>query len=157
MWDEGLELLEESECLDLLARAAVGRVAVTVGALPAIFPVNFALFEDAVVFRTGDGTKLAAATNQAVVAFEADDWDPMEHTGWSVLALGRVSVVDDPDEVGRLRRLPLAPWAGGTREHFVRMPIEFISGRRIDHTPMVGNGRGRGSGALLGPTQAERA
>lgn len=133
MWDQGLELLESEQCLTLLSRATVGRVAVTVGALPAIFPVNFALSEGAVIFRTGEGTKLAAATDRTVVAFEVDDWNPMEHTGWSVLAVGRASVVEDPDEVARLRRLPLAPWAGGTREHFVRMPIEFVSGRRIDH------------------------
>ena len=134
MWDEGLELLDETECLGLMARASVGRVGVTVGALPAIFPVNFALSDGAVVFRTGEGTKLAAATDQAVVAFEVDDWDPVEHTGWSVLAVGKACVVDDPDEVARLRRLPLGPWAGGTREHFVWMPVEFVSGRRIDHT-----------------------
>jgi len=140
MWDEGLELLEEDDCLDLLSHPKVGRIGVTVGALPAIFPVNFAMSEGAVVFRTGEGTKLAAATDQAVVAFEVDDWDPMEHTGWSVLALGRASVVEDPDEVAKLRRLPLAPWAGGSREHFVRMPIEFVSGRRIDsrHLPVDG-------------------
>jgi uncharacterized protein len=141
MWDQGMELLGEGECLDLLARATVGRVAVTVGALPAIFPVNFALSDGAVVFRTGDGTKLAAATDQTVLAFEVDDWDPMEQTGWSVLALGRATVVEDPDEAARLRRLPLAPWAGGTREHFVRMPIEFVSGRRIEHAAAAGPGR----------------
>ena len=135
MWDQGLELLDSAQCLDLMARATVGRVGVTVGALPAIFPVNFALAEGAVVFRTGDGTKLAAATDHTVVAFEVDDWDPIEHSGWSVLAVGRACVVHDPDEEARLRRLRLAPWAGGTREHFVRMPIEIVSGRRIDHTP----------------------
>ena len=140
MWDQGLELLEESECLALMGRATVGRVAVTVGALPAIFPVNFALSDGAVVFRTGEGTKLAAATDHAVVAFEVDDWDPLEHTGWSVLAVGKASVVDDPDQVSRLSRLPLAPWAGGTREHFVSMPIEFVSGRRIDHGTAAGDG-----------------
>jgi nitroimidazol reductase NimA-like FMN-containing flavoprotein (pyridoxamine 5'-phosphate oxidase superfamily) len=134
MWDQGLELLDTHQCLDLLARATVGRVGVTVGALPAILPVNFALSDGAVVFRTGEGTKLAAATHEAVVAFEVDDWDPLEHTGWSVLAVGKACVVEDPEEVARLSRLPLAPWAGGSREHFVRMPIEFVSGRRIDHT-----------------------
>lgn len=138
MWDEGLELLDTDQCLDLVARATVGRVGVTVGALPAIFPVNFALSEGAVVFRTGEGTKLAAATDQAVVAFEVDDWDPLEQTGWSVLAVGKARVVDDPEDVVRLRRLPLAPWAGGTREHFVRMPIEFVSGRRIGHARVGG-------------------
>ena len=133
MWDEGLELLDEDQCLSLLASGTVGRVGVTVGALPAIFPVNFALSDGAVVFRTGSGTKLAAATDQAVVAFEVDDWQPLEHAGWSVLAVGRASVVEDPEEIAVLRHLPLAPWAPGLREHFVKMPIEFVSGRRIDH------------------------
>lgn len=129
--DEGLELLDEKECLGLLARAHIGRVAVTLGALPAIFPVNFVMDDDAVVFRTGTGTKLAAATDHAVLAFEADQFDRFEHTGWSVLAVGRSELVTDPEELRRLAGMPLTPWAGGSRPHFVRMPIEFISGRRI--------------------------
>lgn len=131
--NEGLELLDEAQCLALLSTAKIGRVGVSVGALPAIFPVNFVLSDGAVVFRTGPGTKLAAATDHAVVAFEADGWDPMEHHGWSVLALGRASVVDDPTQLVALSRLPLAPWAGGSREHYVRMPVEFVSGRRMNH------------------------
>ena len=134
LYEEGLELLDEEECLRLLSGATIGRVAVTIGALPAIFPVNFTMSSGAVVFRTGEGTKLAAATDHAVVAFEADGWDALEHDGWSVLAVGQARVVTDPAEVDALRRLPLAPWAGGARNNFVRMPIEFLSGRRITHT-----------------------
>ena len=136
LWDEGLEILDEEECMTLLSGGRVGRVGVTIGALPAIFPVNFAVSDDgSVVFRTGVGTKLAAATDRAVVAFEVDDWDPLEHRGWSVLAVGRAEVVEDPSELEGMRRLPLTPWADGNRDHFVRMPVEFVSGRRITHAP----------------------
>jgi hypothetical protein len=38
--DNGLEILSPEECRDLLRLGEVGRVAVTVAALPAIFPVN---------------------------------------------------------------------------------------------------------------------
>ena len=64
--DEGLELLDEAECRRLLASSRLGRVAVNMAALPAIFPVNFVVEDDHIVFRTGTGTKLEAATRHAV-------------------------------------------------------------------------------------------
>lgn len=129
--DQGLEVLDETECWRLLGQVPIGRVAVTDGALPAIFPVNFVLDGASIVFRTGEGTKLAAATHRAVVAFEVDRFDPLEHSGWSVVAVGMARAVTDDDERRRLSRLPVAPWAGGRRDDFVRMGVEFLSGRRI--------------------------
>ena len=53
--DEGLELLDERDALRLLANSEVGRVGVTIGALPAIFPVNYRLIDGCVVFRSAPG------------------------------------------------------------------------------------------------------
>ena len=131
--DEGLELLDEAECRRLLASSRLGRVAVNMAALPAIFPVNFVVEDDHIVFRTGTGTKLEAATRHAVVAFECDQVDALEHEGWSVMAIGQAELVTDASEVERLAHLPLTPWAGGERTSIVRLPIELISGRRIIH------------------------
>ena len=50
----------------------LGRVAITVNALPAILPVRFALDHDEIVFRASPGGVLAEATRHAVIAFEAD-------------------------------------------------------------------------------------
>ena len=133
MIEEGLELLTEAECMLLMATVSVGRIGVTIGALPAIFPVNFAVREGAVYFRTGVGTKLAAAANHSVVAFEVDRVDPLEHSGWSVLAIGTATQVTDPEELASLSGLPLGPWAEGERDHLVRIPVELVSGRRIVH------------------------
>lgn len=130
---EGIEILDEGECRALLATVKVGRVGVCVGAMPAIFPVNFVLDGEGVVFRTAEGTKLNVATNHAVVAFQCDDFDDFDHTGWSVLVVGMARVVTDAAEAERLRRLPLRPWAAGPRERFVRVPFELVSGRRIVH------------------------
>lgn len=129
--DEGLELLDEDACFDLLAQAVVGRVALNIGALPAVFPVNYVLDGHSVVFRTGRGTKLRAATDGTVVAFEVDDFDPRLRSGWSVLAIGISSVVTDPAERLRLAQLDVSPWADGDRQWLVRVPVEMISGRRI--------------------------
>ena len=84
----GLQVLDRSECLELLRSVPVGRIGVTSGALPTILPVNFLLDGDRVLIRTGRGSKLDAATRNAVVAFEADDVDAFARVGWSVVVTG---------------------------------------------------------------------
>jgi nitroimidazol reductase NimA-like FMN-containing flavoprotein (pyridoxamine 5'-phosphate oxidase superfamily) len=69
-----LETLDRAECLNLMATAPVGRIGVSIGALPAIIPVNFALVGANIVIRTVPGAKLDAATRHAVVAFEVDSY-----------------------------------------------------------------------------------
>jgi uncharacterized protein len=129
--DNGLELLSQAQCRDLLKRSAVGRVAVTLAALPAIFPVNYALLDDQIVFLTGEGTKLRAALERAVVAFQVDHIDDATATGWSVMAIGMAEEITDPAEIKTAEELSLHPFAAGDRSHYVRIRPEFLSGRRI--------------------------
>lgn len=130
--EDGLEILDEDECWRLVGTTALGRVGVTIGALPAIFPVNYAVVGRTVVFRTGPGTKLRAALEHNVVAFEVDDGDALYHEGWSVLLVG-VGAEIDSNEVAALGPIPVAPWAPGNRRHYVRIWPELVSGRRIVH------------------------
>ena len=58
---EGLELMSEQECRWLLCQARVGRVAVSRGEVPAVFPVNYMVAGEEILFFTGEGTKLRAA------------------------------------------------------------------------------------------------
>lgn len=115
----------------LLAAGTVGRVALSQNALPVVLPVNYAVLDGDVVIRTGAGTKLDAALNGAVVAFEIDAVDPIYHEGWSVMVQGRAHEVVDSEELKRARALPLEPWAAGARDRFVRISAERMSGRRI--------------------------
>jgi uncharacterized protein len=127
-----IEVLTERECRSLLGQSNVGRVGVTINALPVVLPVNCAVFEDSVIFRTTPGTKLTAALHRAVVAFEVDDYDPDGDLGWSVLIRGRASEVTDPERIAQMRNLPLRYIApGGEADHFVEIPMRAISGRRI--------------------------
>lgn len=127
----GLEILSPNESLKLLTSVPVGRVAFTDRALPAIQPVNFVVDDGSIVFRTGSGSKLAAATREAIVAFQADVFDNDTQTGWSVMAVGRASQITDDAEIARLSLLPLRPWTPTARDHFVRIELATISGRRI--------------------------
>jgi len=129
----GLETLDRSECLKLLATAPVGRIGVTIRALPTILPVNFAVVGDSIVFRTVPGTKLDAATRRAVVAFEADSYAPDRSSGWSVVVQGVCSDVADAAERAALAATPIRAWAfdEGVADRFVRIDISFVSGRRF--------------------------
>jgi nitroimidazol reductase NimA-like FMN-containing flavoprotein (pyridoxamine 5'-phosphate oxidase superfamily) len=130
-YEEGLETLEETECRALLGDRGVGRVAVTIGAVPAVFPVNYSVLDGEVVFRTGSGTKLDAAVRRAVIAFEIDEVDPLYHQGWSVMVVGVADVVVDADRLSRAEHLPLRPWARGARQHLVAIRSGIVTGRRI--------------------------
>ena len=118
-------------CQRHLAQEVFGRVAVLVDGRPQIFPVNYAMDDDDVVFRTDPGTKLHAIDEVGSVAFEIDGVDLERETGWSVVVIGQASWVTRPDHLERLRRLPLVPWAHGEKSTFVRIIPRTITGRRI--------------------------
>lgn len=136
--DRALEELAPAECLRLLASVAMGRVGVTIDALPAVLPVDFVVYDGAVVFRTVPGTKLDAATVGAVVAFEADG--AATSTGrWSVLVRGVARGLNEPDELARAHALPLESWAwDGAADRFVRLEPTVITGRRVLGPVVIG-------------------
>jgi len=126
-WQE----LTRSECFELLAKEHLGRVAVVDDRGPVMFPVNYVLDRHTVVFRTGEGTKLHAASLHRRVSFEVDGADPAARTGWSVLVRGEATEVTDRAELTRLRELPLRAWAPEPRNRYVRILPSALTGRRI--------------------------
>jgi nitroimidazol reductase NimA-like FMN-containing flavoprotein (pyridoxamine 5'-phosphate oxidase superfamily) len=131
--DDGLELLTEDQAQGLLAAGEVGRVGITIGALPAIFPVNYRLIDGSIVFRTAPGSRMSAAAEGTVVAFEVDDYQLADRSGWSVLAIGRADVIHDLAVSSMVLDARLQPFADGSRTAIVRIEPTFISGRRIVH------------------------
>lgn len=131
----GLERIERDECLRLLAGDVVGRLAVMDGSAPAIFPVNYAMDGEDVVFRTDPGTKLGAE-QRGLACFEVDGIDRNAHVGWSVVATGRLEEVTrySASTLRRLQELPVAPWAAGEKAHWMRLVASRITGRRVGPT-----------------------
>jgi nitroimidazol reductase NimA-like FMN-containing flavoprotein (pyridoxamine 5'-phosphate oxidase superfamily) len=125
--------LGPDECLELLGSAPVGRVGVTIDALPAVLPVNFVVWNGAIVFRTVSGTKLDAAAANEVVAFEADAYGPPDQPGgWSVLVRGIAREVTDPTELAEVASLPLDSWAwDGSATRYVCIEPTVMTGRRV--------------------------
>ncbi len=127
----GLEVLDRDECLRLLGTATLGRIGVTSAVLPTVLPVNFGFDGTRILIHTGPGTKLAAATRNAVVAFEVDQFDAEAHTGWSVVVQGVAREITDFDERADAQRHVPARWAPGSDHHLVAISTEIVSGRRI--------------------------
>jgi uncharacterized protein len=126
-----LEVLDQHECLRLLRSVPVGRLVFTESGLPAIRLVNFFIDGDTLVFLTTAGDKLRAAQRGDIVAFEADDVDIDHHRGWTVTAIGHLSVVPAENHAEVHRRLPLRSWATPTHAQVIRLGLEDLTGRRL--------------------------
>ncbi len=127
----GFEILDQAECLSLLSKATLGRVAVTIGALPAIFPVNFCMVAGQVVFCSGEGTKLTAALSGTIVAFEVDSARVTEGEVWSVQLVGASRVVEPATDWAAAELAALRSMAPVPRRYLVKITPERISGRRL--------------------------
>jgi hypothetical protein len=128
---EHLEPIGREECLRLLEAHGVGRVGFGVQSRPVIYPVNYALADESIIFLTRPGSDLDRATEGALVAFEIDSANFVYHEGWSVLVVGRSAHVSDPSALKRARALSLTAWAGEERTVMVRIVLDQVSGRRI--------------------------
>lgn len=83
-----LQPLALSDALAFLAARHFGRVAVSIGALPAIVAVPYSMIDNAIVFAVDRRSRIADAVSGAVVAFEVDEYDAGKRTGCSVMAVG---------------------------------------------------------------------
>jgi nitroimidazol reductase NimA-like FMN-containing flavoprotein (pyridoxamine 5'-phosphate oxidase superfamily) len=123
--------LSTDKCIARLSEGGVGRVAVCMTEGPVIIPVNYVMDGDSVLFRTAPYTLLAAHA-WGPAAFEIDDIDHDMNRGWSVLVTGRMSPVTDADESFDLvSDTELEPWAPGSRNMYIRIAPERITGREV--------------------------
>lgn len=127
--------LTAEECWKLLNKEGVGRLATAVvdrttgNVEPDIFPINYLVHEQRILFRTAPGSKLIDLTAQPTVAFQTDGRRGRTH--WSVVARGtarRMAFDSDIQESGILNlqsTLPTEKW------NYVRIDVETITGIRF--------------------------
>jgi nitroimidazol reductase NimA-like FMN-containing flavoprotein (pyridoxamine 5'-phosphate oxidase superfamily) len=128
---DGMQVLGEAECWDLLRGDEVGRVAVAINNHPDIFPINYVVDHGTIVFRTNEGTKLAASVLGPAVAFEVDGYDPVAGEAWSVVVKGRAVEIAQMLERFAAADLPLFPWHTEPKYRFVRIEPDSVTGRRF--------------------------
>ena len=126
-----LDALDRDECWRLIARSDVGRLAVSIANHPDIFPVNYVVDDGTIVVNTAPGTKLAAAVLGHGVAFEVDELDHADHTGWSVVVKGTAGEIEDLAGLMDAEDLGIEPWAASDKTRFLRITPDEITGRRI--------------------------
>ena len=122
------QVLDASRCRELLASEHVGRLAYIADDAPVIVPVDYAMFEGCLVFRTDRGDKYAHVPLQRV-CFEVDRHD--EDATWSVIVRGHARDVTTAmsDHFNRMRKLRMHSAAPLHDPHWISIDLDEISGR----------------------------
>jgi len=123
----------EDSCWGYLDTAEVGRLATSVNDQPEVFPVNYVVDGQSIVFRTAAGSKLEDIVTNNRVAFEADGWT--EEAGWSVVLRGKAEIITDDAELALCDKMPLLPWVPTVKRNSVRGEAEQITGRTFAFGP----------------------
>jgi uncharacterized protein len=124
----GTEIIGYEECRELLSSERVGRLGTVIDGRQEIFPVNYGLDGDGILFRSNQGHKLTGALLGEVV-FEVDRIDVEARSGWSVVVRGvahDISRFDGP----ALKAQAEEPWTG-PKDALVRISLESVTGRRV--------------------------
>ena len=124
--------LEEDVCRQMLARCNFGRVAFgNDDEGLTILPVNCVYSDDTIMFRAQAGSALDRLGAGRVVAFEADQIDPIAESGWSVLVRGTATHLRDRRRIAALAEASTHPWAPGRRDRWIEIHPQQITGRII--------------------------
>ena len=132
--------LHREECVEILARNRVGRIAYSLHDRVDIEPIHYVLDNDFLYLRTAQGSKVAHLKHNPWVAFEVDEVDALFR--WrSVVVRGTVQIVSDEvsDEeslthaVEVLRRLIPEAFTEddpvGYRDVILRVSLTEVTGR----------------------------
>ncbi len=133
---QGVERLDESECLQLIGSGRLGRLAYTGRYGPTVLPVLYKLHERSIVFHTfqdsftEEDLRTGIAHAEYRVAFEVDQFDPEALEGWVVLVVGSAHHVDTEAERASIISAGADPWPEAESEHLVRIQPMRIAGLR---------------------------
>lgn len=117
------------DCWSLIEDADLARVAWQGTEGIRLVPVNYAVADGAVWFRTDHDSALARECGGQPLVLEIDRVDPETSTAWSVVIVGSAEMYDAgdaPDTIGELR-----VWAEGPRSTYVRVEPAELTGRRV--------------------------
>jgi redox-sensitive bicupin YhaK (pirin superfamily) len=124
-----VEDLDAEQCWQLLATETMGRLATATDRGVRIWPVNFAVHERTVIFRSDPGSKVWDIAVHPNVSFEIDGVEGDQN--WSVVVTGRASVVDDALDGPRLEPDALLTVNPGPKRMLLQITPNSVTGRRF--------------------------
>ena len=130
--ENGLSL-SEFECRELLASTSVGRVSLTIGALPVVLPVHYACSGESFVFRMNDSPAQRAVSLGKIIALGVDNAHVADMF-WAVVVIGRTVEMEPLVARDELRTLGWARPTGYEQPHYVRLLPDVIEGTRTTRT-----------------------
>lgn len=133
MSENPVTTLTTDECWEHLGRYELGRLVTSVAGTLDIFPVNYVVDAESVVFRTAEGSKLLELTVNDEVLFEVDDYT--DTTAWSVVIRGHARRLESFEEIQAAEELPLQPWIPTRKYNFVRISADSLTGRDFKRGP----------------------
>lgn len=125
----GTEIVSEAACWEMLGTQSVGRLAVSMDGQIDVFPVNYRLDGNAILFRTNAGRKMSWAA-RGEVAFEVDFVDVAGRSGWSVVVHASAVHIEPIDAVDEAEQ----SWTG-PKDLLVRITPRSVTGRRVHARP----------------------
>lgn len=121
--------LSPLECWDRIAAAPYGRIATTAAGEIDVFPVNHAVHDGSIVFRTAPGTKLLELTIHRNVVFQVDGFD--DRAAFSVVVKGTADELQSSREVEDVERTGVTPWAPEEKDRWVQITPWLVTGREF--------------------------
>ena len=123
-----IKVLTAEECWAILRTEEFGRFAFRLVDEVHITPINYAVDQDTLLFRTAEGSKLLSVAMGSAVAFEVDQYD--EEWARSVVVRGRTRLLDEHEE-HRAENVPLRSWVPTLKYNVVEIIPEVVSGREF--------------------------
>lgn len=121
--------LTTDECWAFLAHHEFGRLAYVLDGGADVVPINYAVDEGRIVFRTAMGSKFSGVMSDATCALEVDLIEGEEATSVVVRGLA-VELPDDGAHAARAEQAGLRPWLDSVKPHLVAIDVTHITGRR---------------------------
>lgn len=132
--------LTREQCSAHLSSRGIGRVSLSIGAMPVIIPVVYLVDDDSVLFQAPLDRSFADACDGSVIAFEVDDMSTSAgHGMWSVHAVGMGSRLDEREHL-HVQSLGAGTFATSRVDQIVRLPTQRLSGHELHATPVAGVG-----------------
>ena len=128
--EEQVAEMSPQECWQRLSTHELGRLAFRVVDEVHILPVNYAVRNESLLFRTAEGTKLLGVVMESSVALEIDGYD--ETSAWSVVVRGQARRLEE-DEAHAADDLDSLPWVQPETPKYnaVRIDPTVVSGRHF--------------------------